>query len=58
MQKCADLEEPRKEKNQLEKAELEKQPVGLMSDLEKERQKEDQLEKAVYEKRLEEPILV
>ena len=56
MQKCADLEEPQKEKNQLEKAEYEKQHVGLMSDLEKERLKENQPEKAVLEKLQDVPI--
>ena len=50
MQKCGDLEEPRKEKNQQEKAESEKQPDVLMSDLEKERLKENQQEKAELEK--------
>jgi hypothetical protein len=58
VQKCEGLEEPQKEKNQLEKVKEEKLLAVLMSDLEKERLKENQLEKAVYEKRLEEPIQV
>jgi hypothetical protein len=58
VQKCAGLEEPQKEKNQLEKAESEKLLEEHMKVLEKERLKENQLEKVKYAKRLEEPIQV